>query len=106
MLPGISCPRFVSRLSRTGDGVKPPGFLPGFSVKGRDETADTVLTATGADDHLVLHHKRGQRYGIARGRIGAIHVRAPHGLAVMSVEGDEASVDRAHEQGVAENREP
>ena len=63
-----------------------------------------VFAAADADDHLVLHDERRQADGVSVGMLGDLHV--PEETAAARIDGDEACVERAHEQRVAEDRQP
>src|SRR5678816_4794449 len=82
MLPGVAGPRFIARFTRTGNGVEPPGFLPGCSIEGSDKSANAVFPARSTNDDLVLHHERSNRDRVTRRGIGAIDIHVPYGLSI------------------------
>ena len=63
-----------------------------------------ILAAGRAHDHFVFHHQRGMRDGIAGFRLG--DGRIPQRLPVLGIDGDQMRVDGAHEQRVAQDRQP
>ena len=101
-LPRIASPGFVARLARARDGVKSPNFFARFHIVGRQETADTVLTAGGTDNHLVLHDQRGHGQSVAG--LGFRYRNVPQRTPVFGVNRDQTGVDRRHEQRVAQDR--
>ena len=104
MLPGIALPGFVARLALAGDGVETPGFFAGLYVVRGDEASNAVLASGRTDDHFVLDHQRSVRKRIARGRFSDCHV--PDRLPAFRVQGNQMRIDGAHEQCVAQYREP
>ena len=103
-LPRVARPRVVAWFTGTGNRVEPPRALAGLRVVGVDESADAVLTARDADDHLVVHDERRERRGVAL--LVFLHRRVPGDRAGLHVERDQVRVERRHEQLVAEDAEP
>ena len=104
-LPRIAGPRLVSALARTGNGVEAPGLLAGAGVERGDKPADAEFAADGADDDLVLDDQRSQGEAVAGFRPRAADGDVPHQPAGLRVDGQEMTVERAHEDRVAENRD-
>ena len=92
----------MARLTGPGDRIEAPDLLAGFRVVGGDESPDAAVAAAGADDHLVLDHERRERQRVGRLHLG--DARLPERAAVLRVDRNEVPVERAHVQGVAENR--
>src|ERR1043166_8432683 len=73
-------------------------------IERRDESANAELAARGADDHLVLDDERRNSDRVARFR--ALERNVPLDLAAPGVQGEDVTVDGAHEEASAEHREP
>ena len=58
--PVVALPRFVTWLTRAGNGESPPQFLARVGIIGNDITAHAKLAAGTADDHLAVDDQRHQ----------------------------------------------
>src|SRR5207247_10033810 len=103
MLPRISGPGLVTRFSRTRNGLEPPDLLTRSRVVSRDKSAYPVFSAGDADDHFIFDHQRRVRQRIAELRI--TDLSTPDRTSRPGVDRDQAGVDGAHEQSVAEDRQ-
>ena len=104
VLPRISRPGIVSCFAGFWNHVEAPDLFAGLRVIGRDETADAVLSARRADDHLVLHDQR--RVGDRIALLGDRHGRVPLQFAGLGVDGDKVRIRGAQVQSVSQDREP
>ena len=77
-----------------GNRIERPQELAGLGVECLHKTADSVLAAVGADQHLALHHGRSHGLGVALLRIGDLNL--PGDLAGLGVERHELGVERTH----------
>ena len=96
-------PGVAALFSRPGHGVEPPHLLAGLRVERFDETADAVLGAGDADDHLVLDDERRDRRRIPD--LVVFERDVIHDAAGLHVEGEQVRVDGRHEQAIAEHGE-
>ncbi len=73
--PGVAGgPGIVARFAGPGNGVEAPDLLSRLRVVSGHETADPVLAARYAHDHLVLYHERRERHGVAGFIVGHLGV--------------------------------
>src|SRR5688572_25583533 len=86
--------------------VEAPQFLAGFRIEGRDEAAHAEVATGRARDDRVLHDERRHGEGVACFGPGPSDGNVPQFASALGIERDEATVDRSHEQRLAENREP
>ena len=85
------------------DGVEAPRALAGLRVVRVDESADAVLGAGDADDHLVLDDERREGHRVAGAVIDELDVEQH--AAGLHVERDQMRIERPHEQPIAEDAE-
>src|SRR5262249_5051956 len=102
-LPRIAFPGFTAGFAGRRNGVEAPKLLAiGWTIAG-EESANTIFTAGGAHDDLVLHNKRSDGNRIAGLRRTDRNV--PNQRASLRIDREQSSVDCPHEQRIAENRE-
>src|SRR6187551_1576286 len=93
-------------LAGSRNRVEAPQFFAGLRIEGRDEAAHAKVAAGRARDDLVLHDERRYGEGVAGFGAGSSHGNVPQFASALGIERDEATVDRSHEERLAENREP
>ena len=103
VFPGVAGPGIVPGLAGSWNRVEAPRFFSRFRVEGRDEAADAELGPADADDHFVFHDERGHRDRVRQLHVGNGDV--PEWMAVFRVDRDQMRVERAHEHGVAQDRD-
>ena len=96
-LPGL-----VTRLARSRNRVEAPDLLAGLGVERRDEPADALIAARGADDDLAVDGQRRQREGVGQRHVR--HAGVPELHARRRVDRHHVRVERCHEHLVAEHR--
>src|SRR5262249_31662714 len=94
-LPGVAFPRVMTRFVGTWDGVKPPLALSGVCVVGIDEAANSVLAARDTKNHEIFDNQWRNREAIPLLVVNGTDV--PNNVASPGIEGDDVSVERAHE---------
>ncbi len=100
MLPAVAAPCLVARLAWPRDGPQAPGPLAARRVVGVEKTANAVLGAGHADDHLVFDRQRGGGQRVPRLVVGDLDI-PPH-AAGPHVERDEMRIDRRDEDLVTD----
>src|SRR3989442_1225577 len=93
----------MTGLTRSRDGVKSPGFAARARVIRCDKPANAKLSASHANDDLVLDHERRNRHGITCARIRNPGI--PDRPACLGVKRDEMRIESCEKQGIAKDRQ-
>ena len=101
VLPRVTRPGFYPFLPLTWDRIATPLALACLHVIGIDITADAILAAGNAYDHLVLDHQGGYGGAIAVGVL--VHFGVPHYRPCLTVQRYQPRVQSRHEHLVVGN---
>src|SRR4029077_19702967 len=99
--PGLAFPAFVTRFTRTRNGVEAPFAFAGICVVRVDESANAILTAADPDYDQIFNRQRRQRDAVALGVIESGHI--PHNVAGLGIERDYVRIQSAQKNLISEN---
>src|SRR4030095_7746802 len=99
-------PGLMPLLAGAGNCVESPEFFPGLRIERGYEAAYAKLTARRPGDDFVLHDERRHGECVSGLGPGTLDGDIPLLAAAPGIERHEVTVDRAHEQRVAENGQP